>query len=135
MCFSFLYTTFILLTKVSCTKFKFKLYGKNGNYNSPSEEHLKNSKTNGGSYLDLEISTHVKIFEIYLVKQSPKIMISYPPNPPPPLPLHGYRYLCCVSSAIYLYLFTFRTYSITMALGLFYLFNNFFPACRKSTTI
>ncbi len=90
ICFSFPYTTFILLTKVSYTKFKFKLFRKNGNYNCPSEEHFKNSKTSKGSYLDLELSTLLKIFEIYLVKQSPKIMISYPPHPSH----HLCRYLC-----------------------------------------
>ncbi len=35
-----------------------------------SEPHLKSLKTSGGSYLDLEVFTFVKIFEFYLVTQS-----------------------------------------------------------------
>jgi hypothetical protein len=93
-----------LLTKVSYTKFKFKHFEINENYNTLSKEHLKNSKTSIGSYLDLELSTLVKIFEIYIVKQSPKIIIYYrtPSNRHPP-------YLCMF--AIYLYLFTPRNYN------------------------
>ncbi len=42
----------------------------NGNKDSWSEAHLKILRTSIGSYLDLEVSTFVKIFEFYLVTQS-----------------------------------------------------------------
>jgi hypothetical protein len=46
------------------------IFFSNGNYNVSSEEHLKKSKSSRDSYLDLQLSNLVKLFEIYIVTQS-----------------------------------------------------------------